>query len=229
MEAVHLTVHIHTLHIDCNLFQFYYQIMQQQKMRSEEDEEKSFLFAMNSKLPFASPGLRCSVWTVNKINRLRNQSTHSWKGIYSATATARWFTYLLSLCAVDVVESFFSLRVLVSPTLLRLSAARHNNGFVILFHWKTEAIVSFQCHLMKAAPIDFFSFIFVEERYLMFSKKTKKNRTERDWGNTTRRINEMILIICDFSCSPDSTKCHGNGKNIPPRCLCSVERLGIET
>lgn len=150
--------------------------MQQQKMRSEEDEEKASCSQWTLNCHSLRLDLRCSVWTVNKINRLRNQSTHSWKGIYSATATARWFTYLLSLCAVDVVESFFSLRVLVSPTLLKLSAARHNNGFVILFHWKPRR--SFHFNAIWWKPPRSTSFLLFLWKSDIWCSRKKRRRIE---------------------------------------------------
>lgn len=173
--------------------------MQQTKMR----RKKSFLFAMNSKLPFASPGLRCSVWTVKKINRLRNQSTHSWKSIYLATATARWSNYLLSLCAFFFLFRCLLRRVLVSPTLLKLSAALHNNGFVIfflLFPLKNRGDRFISMPFDECRPDRLLFFYFCERAIFNVLEKKKM----KWWGNpTTERIDEMILIICDFSCLLD--------------------------
>lgn len=72
----------------------------------QKEWKRKLLVWMNSKLLFSlrSNECRSSVWTVNKINRLRNQSTHSWeikgtKHLFSE-ATARWSNYLLSLTAL---------------------------------------------------------------------------------------------------------------------------------
>lgn len=79
------------------------------KQKKEKSKDGKFSCWMNSKLLFSlctTMYWQSSVWTVNKINRLRNQSTHSWeikekKHLFSQ-ATARWSGYLLSLCAGSV-------------------------------------------------------------------------------------------------------------------------------
>lgn len=117
----------------------------------QKEWKRKLLVWMNSKLLFSHRGNECrgNVWTVNKINRLRNQSTHSWeikgkKHLFSQ-ATARWSNYLLSLTALSCL--------LVLVSLLCWLGSLSSIPATIFFHWKYRL---FDCHLMKADTIDFF-------------------------------------------------------------------------